>query len=660
VLEDVHWADPSTVLVITALVSRLSGSRLLVVLTSRPSEALPMDAAESYNVITLDHLDPRQTRDLIEEALGNTMDAAVIDALVARSDGIPFFAEQLARAFVDCGVSDLESIPPTLHDSLMARLDGLGAAKPVAQVAAVIGREFSAHVVRHVTGVTDVDLAHALRALLDSDLVVRIGDPQEARFAFQHALVQQAAYNALLHRDRRRLHGQVADLIGETASIEVIARHRTLAEQHEEAADAWSRAAKSASDRSAWAEACEHLRHAIDEVRQLPESPATVERELGLELQRHTALEMSGAFAGPDARESIDRARALSERLGEPRARVPVLFGLWAGALNAGRLDSALGLAEATMRAAEETGDPGHRRVAHIAFAGTLFNRAEGARAIEHAAAALQLTDQLDEVPPFERSQALLYGHLAGTLRLTAEPTLRWTADLRDLALSTEGDVIATMLARVAYTVGAVWRREYDAVNAMAALLAETAEEFGVPMFSAFADLYGGWASAMTGTGDGAIARIERGLNTHVGFEQALGLNHSLSLLAEAQLTVGEPAAGLASAEEGLLAAPHEAQPMHSAELFRVRAALRDATGADPHEVRGDLHRALELAAEYGCTLVVLRVTTQLAAWLRSLGRHGEARERMHAVLSEIDATIPFSDITAALALERELDREEA
>ena len=655
VLEDVHWADPSTVEVLTALFPQLASLCLMVVLASRPAALLPLEPADAYSVVALDNLGSDDTRALIATAAGPHADDAVIDALVARSDGVPLFAEQLARAVAEHGVVDAESIPATLHDSLMARLDGLGTAKPIAQVAAVVGREFSSAVLVAASGSTVREVDAALDTLVASELMHPVGEPSARRFEFQHALVQQAAYSALLRRDRRALHRAVADVIGESSGIEVVARHRTSAEQHEEAADAWSRAATSATARSAWAEAREHFRHAIDEVRALPESPATVERELTLELQRHRAIEMSGAFAGPDTRASIDRARELSERLGAPHARISVLFGMWSAALNAGQLEGALQLATEIERAAEVTGEPEHRRLADVAFAGTLYNSGEFERAVEHAAGVIDGRDA-EGAKPIERAQALMYGALAGVLLLEEQPAARWADELRMIAVAPDADLIAAVLARAGSTIVALWRRELDQVAELAALLAETADTYGIPMFNAFADLYGGWSSALLGAGDGAIARIERGLETHRGFQQGLGLNHSLSLLAEAHLVRGDPVAGLAAADEGLLAAPIDAQPMHSAELFRIRGALLAETGAGAADVRAEHDRAIALASASSCPLVVLRASTQLAAWLREQDRRIEARGVLDAALAGIGEGRRQPDIDAARALHDRLE----
>ncbi len=286
----------------------------------------------------------------------------------------------------------------------------------------------------------------------------------------------------------------VADLIGAGDVPELAAQHLSLAGRAEPAADAWALAGSTAAARKAWHEARAHFTNAIEEIHRLEVSPSIIQRELDLELMLLRTVEMAGGFAGSEALACIDRARLLAERLGAPEARIPVMFGMWSTTLSAGRLEASLQLAEEIQRAAESSGAPAHHRQAHIALAGTAYNMCRLDDAINHAAAVPQAPAAVTDM---ERGQALMYGSLAETVALEPRSSGAGpTASPR--SCSTAAAMwIATIIARVGASVCAVWRRDYTLIGDLAELPESDAESFGMPMFGAWADIYGGWATAM-------------------------------------------------------------------------------------------------------------------------------------------------------------------
>src|SRR5262245_50624110 len=282
VVEDLQWVDPSTLELLGLLVEQGARERLLLVLTARPEFRAPWPLRAHHTQLTLNRLTRRQVNEMIVRVAVRVLPPGeMLEALAVRTDGVPLFVEELTRAMLEAEGAALvtREIPATLQDTLMARLDRLGAAKEAAQIAAVIGRDFSYALLRTVSGLADDPLQVALRQLADAELVYERGLPPEATYTFKHALVQDAAYEALLKSRRRELHHTVAEaLAGRFAALteaqpEVVAQHWEIAGEAEQAVSAWQQAGDRAKDRSAMAEAERHYRRALDVLASLPDTP---------------------------------------------------------------------------------------------------------------------------------------------------------------------------------------------------------------------------------------------------------------------------------------------------------------------------------------------------------------------------------------------------
>ena len=253
--EDLHWADPSTLELIQLLVEQGATARLLLLYTARPEFRAPWPPRAHHTQITLNRLSARNVRTMVGEvAAQKALSEETIATVVERTGGVPLFVEELTRAVLESGDAKLtgREIPVTLHDSLMARLDRLGPAKEVTQVGAVIGGEFSYELLHAVHPIAEEDLQRALRTLADAELIYVRGIAPEATYQFKHALIRDAAYEALLKSRRKDLHRLVARTIDEKfpalkeAHPEVLARHWTEAGETEPAIAEWSRAGKAA------------------------------------------------------------------------------------------------------------------------------------------------------------------------------------------------------------------------------------------------------------------------------------------------------------------------------------------------------------------------------------------------------------------------------
>jgi class 3 adenylate cyclase/tetratricopeptide (TPR) repeat protein len=287
-IEDLHWADPSTLELLQLLVEEGATARLLLLYTARPEFRAQWPARTHHTQITLNRLSARNVRTMVGEvAAQKALSEETVTTVLERTGGVPLFVEELTRAVLESGYAKLtdRQIPVTLHDSLMARLDRLGAAKEVAQVGSVIGSEFSYELLHAVSPASEEELQEALRKLADAELIYVHGIPPEANYTFKHALVRDAAYEALLRSRRKELHRLVARTVDENfpalkeAHPEILARHWTEAGETERAIVEWSRAGKAAETRYAFMEALESYQQALALLSLSPKSPERDRRE---------------------------------------------------------------------------------------------------------------------------------------------------------------------------------------------------------------------------------------------------------------------------------------------------------------------------------------------------------------------------------------------
>ena len=313
VYEDLHWADPSTLELLGALLEQAPTVPMLTVLTFRPVFVPPWPSRSHLTPITLNRLERPQVEALITHlAGGKALPAEVVAHIVAKTDGVPLFVEELTKMLLESdllqedtqhyvltGPLTAVTIPATLQDSLMARLDRLGAARDVAQLGAVVGREFAYDVLQALAPLDEATLQARLAQLVEAELLYQRGRPPRARYVFKHALIQDAAYASLLKSTRQQVHQQIAQVfeaqfpaLVETQP-ELVAQHYTAAGCAEQAVVYWQRAGQQASDRSAHLEAISHLTTGIELLKTLPETPERTQQALTLHIALGAALQMA-------------------------------------------------------------------------------------------------------------------------------------------------------------------------------------------------------------------------------------------------------------------------------------------------------------------------------------------------------------------------------
>jgi predicted ATPase len=346
VVEDLQWSDPTSVQLLEQIVARCTESRILLLLTARPE--FNWDDRTPIEKLGLDPFSDADVRHLVNQISGERyLPEPVVQRIVSDSAGIPLFAEEIGRMVMVSGLLVREGdawrlaspltkldIPTTLQGSLTARLDRLGPSKVIAQVAAVIGRDFSYELLTAISDFPESLLQTALDHLVDSDLVFQRGDPPTATYVFKHALVQEAAYESLLRRNRRTVHLRIAEQLDGArerlgnSTFGVIARHYEEANKPEKACQYYELAARTAAELSAFREAMALLTRGINILSLLPEGPDRDKREIKLQVSLGSAIIAAGGYANAGIETAYARARQLCETLGDDELVAEAMTGL--------------------------------------------------------------------------------------------------------------------------------------------------------------------------------------------------------------------------------------------------------------------------------------------------------------------------------------------
>ena len=330
IFEDAHWTDATSLEVFGRIVDRVRSLRVLLVLTFRPEFEPPWIGQPHVTFLALNRLGEREIAAMIDRLVGNKpLPASIRRDIEERTDGVPLFIEEMTKAVLEAESehdarqtaaavpSPALAVPASLHAPLMARLDRLGAAKDVAQIGAAIGRDFSHALLGAVAGKPEAELASALDRLIAAGLLFRQGVPPHATYLFKHALVQDAAYGALLREHRRALHARIAEILESQfleiaeSQPELLARHCTEAGQIEKAAGLWSKAGQRSLERSALIEAAEQFTRALDQIAALPSTPALRRQQIKLQVALIAPLIHVKGYAAPETKAAAERARLL-------------------------------------------------------------------------------------------------------------------------------------------------------------------------------------------------------------------------------------------------------------------------------------------------------------------------------------------------------------
>jgi class 3 adenylate cyclase/predicted ATPase len=682
VIEDLHWADPSTLELIHLLVEQSATTPLLLLYTARPEFHPPWPLRAHHAQITLNRLSARDIRVMVQEvAAQKALADETVATVIQRTGGVPLFVEELTRSLLESGDGKLvwHSIPVTLHDSLMARLDRLGPAKEVAQVGAVIGAEFSYEVLHAVHPLAEPDLQSALQSLTNAELLYVRGIAPEASYQFKHALIHDAAYEALLRSKRQELHSRIAQVIEEhfkatfETQPELIAHHYTEAGLPMRAIPYWHQAGQRAIQQGANAEAVSHVTTGLQLLKKLPDTAGRRQQELDLLLSLGGLLTATKGFAAPEVEHLYRRARALCEQLGDRHKVLRALFGLTSYYSMRGEHATARTLADQMLDIAQDTQDPDLLLAAHRMQGSTRLWIGEFTVAHAHLESGMRLYD-----PSQHQAQTLRYGQDLGiACRLLAHQVL-WILGYPDQALMRAQEALEISksfhhLNTLAFGLGCLphvhyVRGEWAAAQRRAEDVVTFATDAGLPYFVAQQSIFWGAALASQGHYEIGISKMRQGLEAQRA-TGGLGLQQLwLALQVEACTAAGRLQEGWTALQEALAIRPTYGDRYWEAELYRLKGELllmqdrwsRPSRSEQPSraiatEAEACFRQAIETARELSAKSFELRAGMSIARLLRDTGRREEARETLANVYNWFTEGFDSTDLKEAKALLDEL-----
>ncbi|MFQ5759521.1 MAG: AAA family ATPase [Acidiferrobacterales bacterium] len=678
-VEDIHWIDPSTQELISLLMEQLQTARFLLVVTSRPEFESSWGGYAHVTSLTLNRLSRKASTAMIERVTGGkALPDDVLDQIVAKTDGVPLFVEELTKTvlesdlvkdagdqYVLSGPLPSLAIPASLQDSLMARLDRLGAVKEVAQLGATLGRTFNHELLAAVSPLGDEALRDGLSQLMEAELIYRRGLSPDITYEFKHTLVQDAAYQSLLKSTRQQYHQGIAQTLekqfpqtGKTEP-ELLAHHYTEAGLAERAIPYWQRAGQRASEHSANVEALAHLTKGLELIKNLPDTPEHAKQELALYITLGPALILIKGYGPQEVEHAFHRARELCQQVGEPAQLFAVTWGLWLLYQFRAQLQTARSFADEVLALAKRQDDPALRLQAHHAAWTTLLCRGEFRSCRDHAERGIALYNR-DE----HRSHAVIYGgHDPGVCcRYTAAATL-WFLGYPDQALRKARDAI-TLAQELSQTVSLViahsfsswlhqYRREPRLVQEHAEAAIALCTEHGImPHYLAVGTVLQGWAMAAEGQVAEGVAEIRQGLNAF----EATGTKHRKSyylvLLAQAHGWAGEVEQGLQALAEAFDFAEKTGERTWDAEMHRLKGDLMLARSAkNQSEAATCFNQSIEIARRQSAKSPELCAATSLARLWADQGKRQEACDLLDPIYDWFTQGFDTADLSEAMQL---------
>jgi len=580
VMEDLHWIDPSTLELAHTLVEQAATAPLMLLYTARPEFRASWPMRAHHAQIILSRLNDRDTREMVSRMVARAALAQnLIDTVVKRTDGVPLFAEELTRLLLEGdGRSVTREIPATLRDSLTARLDRLGPAKELAQIAAVIGREFSFELLQAVGSMGEMELQSTLEKLVDTELIYARGIAPEATYQFKHALIQDAAYEGLLKTRRRELHLRVAHTITQRLPSvaeeqpELVARHWTEAGEKERGLAAWKKAAETALERRAFKEAEEAYRQALAIIKTLPETSERDAQELELMIRFVQVLQATRGWAAPEAADATARAQALAEKTNNLAQLVVQMAGLFATVVTSADYPTASAVADRVLDLAKREGSPAILGLAHACQISVRYVRADLSGAENYFTAGAAMLEPAGKIFSSALGAGFGYGSHTAWLRGfpdTARDRMRWAiAGATDLKSPFELAFVQWLAAKLQ-----LFLRNFELAKTAAAASAALSDEHGFRLLAAGARFYLGLAEVAGGHANSTMTEINLGFR---GLEESgarAAMTIFLSWLAAAQAIDGRTAEALDTVERALQANPEELYVLP--ETLRIRGELR-------------------------------------------------------------------------------------
>ncbi|SHH61514.1 AAA family ATPase [Bradyrhizobium erythrophlei] len=672
--EDLHWADPTTLDVLGGMAERGALAPLFIVATTRPEFRPPWGMRSNHGTISLAPLDRLQVREMVAElSARHALPREVAEGVAARTGGVPLFVEEVTRLLLERGEQGgIQAIPPTLQQSLMARLDRLGPAREVAQVGSVIGRRFSYGLLRAVSAMEDGPLQMALQRLAEADILLVEGLPPESGYRFKHALIQDAAYENLLKSRRQVLHRRVGeallDNLAATAAAEpeLMAHHFTQAGLTEAAIEWWGKAGQRSLESSALVEAVEQLKRAITQIATLPATAALRREEIKLQVALISPLMHLKGYAAEQTKAAAERARllieqaeALGEPPGDPLLLFSVLFGVWVASYVAFNGEVMRSLAAQFLALAGKQGTTAPLMVGNRMMGTSLLLTGDIAEARAHLDRAIALYD-----PVQHRPLATRLGQDVRVSILSYRSFALWSLGYPAAALADAdhalkdaretGHAASLMFALAVTSWTHIQRANYATANVQLDEVVGLAGEKGALYWKAQGMLEQGWLFALTGKASDAVDRIIAGLTEWRSTGSTLLMPFNLSCLARAYAELGKFDDAWRCIGEATTTMETTRERLWQAEIHRMAGEIAllepDAAKAEAH-----FERALAVARGQQAKSWELRAAMRMARLWCDQGKRDEARDLLAPIYGWFTEGFDTLDLKEAKALLGEL-----
>jgi predicted ATPase len=670
-IEDLHWADPTTLDVLRGIAGPGALAPLFIVATTRPEFRPPWDMRSHHATIALAPLDRAQVRDMIAElSARHALPREVVDDVAARTGGVPLFVEEVTRLLLERGEKGgIHVIPPSLQQSLMARLDRLGPAREVAQVGSVVGRGFSYGVLRALAGMADATLRASLEQLSEADILLVQGFAPDCDYRFKHALIQDAAYENLLKSRRQVLHQRVAEILRdrfpETAAAEpeMLAHHFTKAGLTGAAIEWWGKAGDQALHRSAFQEAISHLGKAIEMADKAGEgrsaaatASASANQRLKLQTDLGKALMWSRGFGAEESKAAFIRARELAAAIDNATERFTTYYGLWLGNMTRGELEFAQEIAETFLREAERGARTTECGVGRRLVGSTCLRRGDFIDAQANLVEALSIYD-----PERDREARFRFGQDTGAAARAYLAITKWQLGEVEPARALIDEAVARAvetghlptLVNV-YVFKAHFemvRGDAGAARRDAEIVVEFSQANGLALFAAWGALQSAWASARLDGRETGATKLLRALAAFTDQGNKNFVPFYQGLLAKIEVE-GDAEEAFTRIEEALALSGETGERWSDAFLHRLRGEILLKRGpANTAPAEEAFLTAIAIAQQQKARSFELRAAFSLAKLYHSTDRPDDAHAVLASALKGFSPTPELPEIAEAQAL---------
>jgi class 3 adenylate cyclase len=678
--EDVHWADPSTLELLTLFLEQVPTTRVLAVLTFRPEFTPPWGSRSYLSQILLSRLSRAQVGLMVEKVTGGKrLPAEVVQQIVSKTDGVPLFVEELTKTVLESSFDvgarhavPLLGIPTTLQDALMARLDRLGLVKEIAQVGAVLGREFSYDLLHAVSPLEEAMLQQGLQQLIETELLYQRGLPPQATYLFKHVLIQDTAYQSLLKSRRQQLHQQIVQVLVKKfpqtieTQPELVAHHYTEAGSIEQAILYWQQAGELASKRLALKEAIAHLNQGMEILGTLPPSPERDGKELDLRTRLGMAWLALKGWSASEVWTSLHPALGLAKSLSRHDALLTIYWGLSEYVMVQGRVAESLDWVNEILATAEASGDADLLIVAHWEAGIAHFWRGDLAQSRAHDDRVLALYDEeqhrhlADLMNTDPKSDVGVHGSLGTWMQGYPDRAVQ-LCDANDAHARRRGHSFFD-LGWVLTGGGLLWELRCEPARLLAR--AEEAEQLGrthsLPFISdVLAQVMKGIAWLRAGRLAEGIPQLRGAIETWNAQGGELWVTYWRAALAEGLALSGDLTGGLRLIEESLtqIARPGWEERWALAEILRLKGWMLSLQG-DLGGAEQNYLASLDWARRQQAKSWELRTSTSLARLWQQQGKRHEARNTLSEIYNWFTEGFDTKDLQEAKTLLEELGGE--